>query len=600
MIIEKKFEIAKVFFNKGLEEFNKKKYYLAEEFYKKSLLELPDRVSTLTNLSATQIKLGKFKESLHNSKKSIEIDEQNLDGWLNYGSSNLYLKKYNEALDCFQNVLKINNNKIEAIINLAVTYEKIKKYDLAIKNFIRAKEIDKYYEFAYSHYIKLKLKLCDWSNVNEELDEFNNLLLTKKIVASPLISLTTSDDPYIHASCSEKYIDLTLPKLIEYRFNKIDVSKRKINIGYFSSDFRKHAVSYLIRDLFLNHDKSKFNLIGLNNNQHLDDDITIEIKKNFDHFVNISSLSDQEVLKICKEFNLDIAVDLNGYTGDARTGLFNNKIAPIQVNFLGYPGSMHMKSYDYIIVDKEVINQKSKNVFTESLVMLPGTYQINSRRKNILRNNDLKRTDHGLPSEGIVFCCFNRSHKILPIIFNSWMNILTKVEKSVLWLFHDNEISSNNLIEEAKKRGVPSSRIIFAEEKSFDEHIERQKLADIFLDTYPYNAHTTCIDAIWGGLPVVTLQGDSFSSRVASSILKSLNLDDLVTNTFENYESKAIELSQNKEKLYTIKKAINEKKLTSNVFKTEIYTKYLESAYERMIFNYNNLIKNENIIINHN
>lgn len=597
MVKDDNFELAKLFFNNGIEEFKKKNYLLAEEFYNKSLKELPDRVSSITNLSAVQLKLGKYNEALINSKKSVEIDENNLDGWLNYGSAYLFLNKYNEALDCFLKILKIDNSKIEVILNLALTYEKLKKYNLAIEQALRAKEINKYFEFAFGYYIKLKLKICNWDNIDEEINEFNTLLKEKKIICSPLISLTTSDDPLTHAMCSEKYIEKSFPNIIINDFNTVDISKRKINIGYFSSDFRKHAVSFLVRDLFLYHDKTKFNLVGYNLNKNLDDNITFEIKENFNQFLNISTLNDEEAVKLIKAHQLDIAVDLNGYTENARTNLFINKIAPIQVNFLGYPGSMHLDCYDYIITDKIIINERSKNVFKESLVIMPDSYQINSRR-NDLAKNDIKRIDYNLPDDQTIFCCFNRSHKILPSIFNSWMNILKRVEKSVLWLFYDNQIASTNLIDQAKKRGVNHNRIIFAEECEFEDHLERQKLADIFLDTFPYNAHTTCIDAIWAGLPVITLQGNSFSSRVASSILNSLNLNELITSSLYEYELKAIELANDNEKLLKVKKAINEKKINSNLFKTDIYTKYLENAYEEMIFNHNEMKSKKDILIN--
>jgi predicted O-linked N-acetylglucosamine transferase (SPINDLY family) len=297
-----------------------------------------------------------------------------------------------------------------------------------------------------------------------------------------------------------------------------------------------------------------------------------------------------------REVGIDIAVDLNGITGSARTGIFSYRAAPIQVNYLGYPGTMGAKYIDYIIADPTLIPIESEQYYSEKIVYLPNTYQPNDRRRLIAKKLFTKE-ELGLPKESFVFCCFNNNFKITPNTFDGWMRILKAVKNSILWLLEDNPIAALNLQKEAKIRGIDPKRLIFAKRMILSDHLARHQVADLFLDTLPYNAHTTASDSLWAGLPVLTCMGESFPSRVSASLLNAIELPELITTTQEQYEIKAIELATNPEKLKDIKKKLERNKLTTALFDTPRFTKHIEAAYKQMYERYQADLPPSNIYI---
>jgi hypothetical protein len=284
---------------------------------------------------------------------------------------------------------------------------------------------------------------------------------------------------------------------------------------------------------------------------------------------------------------IDIAVDLKGHTQDARTSIFANRAAPIQINYLGYPASMGVDYIDYILVDKMLIDKNNVDSFTEKIIYLPNSYQVNDENRKVSKRV-FSKSECGLPETGFVFCCFNNNYKITPEMFDVWMKILIAVEGSVLWLFEDNPWAKDNLIQEAMKRGVPSNRLVFAKKIEISEHLARHQLADLFLDTVPCNAHTTASDALWMGLPVLTMQGNTFAGRVASSLINTIGLPELITQSLTEYENLAIELAKDEETLTALKKKLEYNRIKSPLFDTKRYTKNLESAYLMIYEKYSN------------
>jgi predicted O-linked N-acetylglucosamine transferase (SPINDLY family) len=307
-------------------------------------------------------------------------------------------------------------------------------------------------------------------------------------------------------------------------------------------------------------------------------------------------MSDIEIAQSSRDLNIDIAVDLTGFTQDARTGIFSYRPAPIQVNYLGFPGTMGADYIDYIIADKTLIPLDAQSSYTEKVAYLPNSYQANDRKRAIAEKK-FTRHQLGLPEDEFVFCCFNNNFKILPVTFASWMRILKAVEGSVLWLLADNPTAKNNLIKEATARGLDSCRLIFAERMPLPEHLARHRQADLFLDTLPYNAHTTCSDALWAGLPVLTLMGSTFPGRVGASLLKAIDLPELITNTQEEYEAMAIELAINPQKLRDIKLKLARNRLTTPLFDTPLFTKNLETIYTKMMERYQADLQPDHITI---
>jgi predicted O-linked N-acetylglucosamine transferase (SPINDLY family) len=320
------------------------------------------------------------------------------------------------------------------------------------------------------------------------------------------------------------------------------------------------------------------------------------ISSAFNQFIDVGFKSDQDIALMSRKIGIDIAVDLAGFTGLARTGIFSYRAAPIQVNYLGYPGTMAAKYIDYIIADQTLIPLESQKYYSEKILYLPNSYQVNDRRR-IVAEKVFTREELGLPKEGFIFCCFNNNHKITPNTFNGWVRILKAVEGSVLWLLEDNPIAMLNLHKEAQIRGINSNRLIFAKRLNVAEHLARHRMADLFIDTLPYNAHTTASDALWAGLPVLTCMGESFASRVAASLLNAIELPELITRTQEQYEATAIELATTPEKLKSIKEKLERNKLTTALFDTPRFTKNIEAAYKQIYERYQADLSPSNIYV---
>jgi len=443
--------------------------------------------------------------------------------------------------------------------------------------------------------LHIKMKICSWSGLAEALEDISKKVVASKKVINPFPLLALNDDALLHKKSSEIYIQS------KYPFNPIlePILKRppsqKIRVGYFSADFKNHPVAFLIAELFELHDRSQFEIYGFSLVKAADE-MRDRLQLAFDHSIEAQGMSDIEIAQLSRSLNIDIAVDLTGFTQDARTGIFSHRAAPIQLNYLGYPGTLGADYMDYIIADKTLIPLDAQSSYTEKVVYLPNSYQVNDR-KRIISDRQFTRQELGLPEDRFVFCCFNNNFKILPATFTSWMRILKATEGSVLWLLQDNSWVVENLKKEAQKQGVDAQRLVFADRLPISEHLARHSQADLFLDTFPYNAHTTTSDALWVRLPVLTLAGKSFASRVAASLLNAIGLPELITSTQEEYEVLAIELAMNPHKLADIKLKLAKNRLTAPLFDTPLFTKNLETAYIKIVERYQNDLGPDHISI---
>jgi predicted O-linked N-acetylglucosamine transferase (SPINDLY family) len=425
------------------------------------------------------------------------------------------------------------------------------------------------------------MKISSWAGFEKSLENISQKVSEgeKTTVPFPLLALT--DDALLLKQSSEIYssqiypLNLSLGEISKYP------RRNKIILGYFSADFHDHATSYLMAELFELHDKQRFELVAFSFGPIANDAMRQRLIGAFDHFYEVGSMSDIEIAKLSRELSIDIAIDLKGFTKNSRTGIFSCRAAPIQVNYLGYPGSMGSKYIDYLIADKSLIPDQSQQFFSEKIVYLPNSYQANDT-KRLISNEQFTREEFGLPENDFVFCCFNNNYKILPTTFCGWMNILNSVPRSVLWLLKDNPWAVENLKKEAEKCGVSQERLVFAERISLPDHLARHRQADLFLDTFPCNAHTTASDALWGGLPVLTRQGQSFASRVAASLLNAVGLPELITATQSEYEALAINLATNAQKLADIKQNLTNNRLSTSLFDTQSFINGLEVAYRKM------------------
>jgi predicted O-linked N-acetylglucosamine transferase (SPINDLY family) len=393
--------------------------------------------------------------------------------------------------------------------------------------------------------------------------------------------LGVSDSPHDQLLCSRTWARDKCPASPVPIWKGERYRHDRIRVAYLSADFRMHPMSYLIVGLFEHHDRGRFETIGISFGPDDRSEIRTRVKGAFEDFIDVRSKSDLEVARLMRELEVDIAVDLMGYTQYDRMGILALRPAPVQVSYIGFPGTMGADFIDYILADRFVIPEEHHACYTEKVVYLPDTYLANDS-KRVIADRTPARAEAGLPEQGFVFCSFNNNYKISPPVFDVWMRLLDKVEGSVLWLLESNAVAVRSLRQEAANRGIAPERLVFAPIVKVEEHLARHRLADLFLDTLPYNAHTTACDALWAGLPVVTCLGTTFVGRVAASLLNAIGLNELITRSLEEYEALALELATNRKRLAGIKSKLAQNRETYPLFDTDRFRRHIEAAYTTM------------------
>jgi predicted O-linked N-acetylglucosamine transferase (SPINDLY family) len=555
-----------------------KRYEEALASNERALKLKPDYVEAWSNRANVLQDLKRYDEAIAHYDQALELKPDFAEAWSNKGNTLHELKRYDEAIGHYDHALDLKPNYAEAWSNKGLTLRELKRYDEAIAHYDQALDLRPDIDWVFGDLLHTKMKICSWLALSESLEIISKKVMANEKVANPFSLLALSDDPLLHQQCAKIYAQDRFPHNPALGPLVKSPASQKIRIGYFSADFYNHATGYLMAELFELHDKNQFDLIGFSFGPITNDEMRQRLKKTFDQFIEVGNKSDIEITQLCRNLNIDIAVDLKGFTQDSRTRIFSYRAVPIQVNYLGYPGTMGAEYMDYIVADITLIPPDSQSYYSEKVVYLPNSYQVNDRKRAI-SDKQFTRQDLGLPENEFVFCCFNNNYKILPATFASWMRILRAVDGSVLWLFKDNPLVVENLKKESGKQGIAANRLVFAERLPLPEHLARHRQADLFLDTLPYNAHTTASDALWTGLPVLTLMGQSFASRVAASLLNAIGLPELITNTQEEYEALAIELATNPQKLVEIKLKLANNRLTTPLFDTPLFTKNLEAAY---------------------
>jgi predicted O-linked N-acetylglucosamine transferase (SPINDLY family) len=499
------------------------------------------------------------------------------------------LSHYDRALKLKPDFAEAYNDKGNSLIEL-------KRYEEALFNYYQAIKLKPDYEYLSGTILHTKMFMCNWQNFKVNVKSLSLQINENKKSSFCLAVLALTDSPSIQRKSSEIWINDKYP--FNSLLDPILKSKRrdKIKIGYYSPDFREHPVAHLLIELLELHDKNQFELFGFYFGPPDSSKMHKRISSAFNQFIDVELKSDKDIALISRELGIDIAVDLTGFTESARTDIFSYRAAPIQVNYLGYPGTTGAEYIDYIIADPIIIPSESQQYYSEKVVYLPNSYQANDRQRSIT-NKVFTKDELGLPKDSFVFCCFNNNYKITPNTFDGWVRILKAVKGSVLWLLEDNPIAALNLRKEAQFRGLDPNRLVFAKRANPPEHLARHRAADLFIDTLPYNAHTTASDALWAGLPVLTCKGESFASRVAASLLNAIELPELITTTQEQYEATAIELATNPEKLKDIKNKLERNRLTTALFDTPRFTKHIEAAYKQMYERYQADLQPNNIYI---
>ena len=426
--------------------------------------------------------------------------------------------------------------------------------------------------------------ICNWDSIAKDVNLIPELgTLDKNVSPFSLLSLEDAPDRHLTRSkiyAKAMYLQKPLPP-------KDRPSKRpkRIRIGYFSTDFKEHPVAYLIAKVLEQHNRDQFEVFGYSIYGSSSCIMRQRLKKSFDSFTDVQSMSDRDIALQARQDKIDIAIDLNGYTQNARTGIFAYRAAPIQINYLGYPGSMGTDFIDYIVADQHLIPSESQKYFSEKQIYLPDVY-VPTDNTLPFSNEPPSRFDLGLPYDSFVFCAINNSYKVNQRVFDIWMSLLKNVSDSVLWLLETNKIVKANLEKEANKRGVTSDRLVFAKNVSHEKYLSQFHQADLFLDTFPYSAGATASNALWAGLPIVTKSGQSYTARMAGSMLNAVGLPELITETEKDYEALILELATNPKKLSEVKEKLANNRLTQPLFNTELYTKHLENGYQQAYQNY--------------
>ncbi len=572
-----------------------KDYENARIIFKKAISIKPVHFNEHNNLGNIYFEIKRYNEAIENYDLALKI---NPDFALTYYNKAKVLQKINLIEDSvinYKKAISLNKNYSEAYKNLGNIYLDLKTLDKSIYNHEKALKINPRIKFLSGTIFQSKCGLCDWDNFENNKKILEKEILDRKKSASPFSVLLLYDSPSLQMQASSIYLESEFEK--SKSLKKERDQNKKIRIAYYSSDFHNHATMYLMANLFELHDKSKFEIYAFSFGPDDNSKIRKRVIKSFDKFIDVKEKTIQEIVKISRELNIDIAIDLKGFTKDNRFELFIERCAPIQISYLGFPSTTGSDCIDYLIADKMVIPVQNKKYYSEKIIYLPNTYQVNDSTLSI-SEKEFSRKEFGLPEDSFVYCCFNNTYKILPEMFHTWIKILDKVQNSVLWLLVDNDIVKNNLKKILVSKGIDQDRLLFANRMMHSEHLARLKLADLFLDTYPCNAHTTASDSLRSCLPIITLRGNSFASRVTSSLLSSVGLDKLITNTKQEYEELAVKIATENDYFIKIKNELKNNIKTKPLLNTRMFTKNLEKAYFNVYENYINNKIPETIEIN--
>ena len=595
--INPKFIEAYINIGVALKQINKNQE--AIEYWKEAIQLKKNNPRAYNNIGNVYFEMNKLEISIEYYNNAISFDNKFYNAYFNRGNAKQKMNLLTESIKDYTEAIRINNNYAEAYVARGNSLRSLNKLSDTLRDYEKGYKINPNYQNLFGNIFYIKKNLCDWKNYENEYLFLNNSIQKENKMINPFISLSTFNSSKIQKKIATEHFQKKFKKKISVSknilFKNINI-KDKIKIGYYSSDFKNHAMSQLLAGLFETHNRDEFEIIGFSLIQNKNDEMKERIIKSFDTFIDVSTKSEKEIAEISRNLNIDIAVDLMGYTKSNRFEIFIEKCAPIQINFLGYPGTLGSDCIDYIIADKTLISKEDEEYYSEKIIYLPDTYQSNDS-KRIISKKKFSRKDFNLPDDKFIFCCFNKKYKIDPNMFEIWMNILKKVNNSVLWLLDDENESTTNLLFETELKNVDPKRIIFSKKIPTHEHLARHSLADLFLDTFPYGAHTTASDALWSGLPVLTKKGNSFASRVASSLLKAISMDELITSTDQEYQDLAVKLATDKKQLNLIKDKLSKNIKTEPLFNTVLFTSNIEKAYKLANNKFVNNLPPENIKI---
>jgi predicted O-linked N-acetylglucosamine transferase (SPINDLY family) len=598
----------------------------------------PAAPAILLNRGNVLFQLERVGEALASYQRSLELSPGNAEAHFNSGNALLSLKRYDEALRSYDEAIAVSADFAKAHYYRGNALRRLKRPEESLASYARALHIDPCYAEAVcgignaqrdlnqvlealAHYdqalqldpqcaeaaivclerlfeavpdcaaeynyalgmmLHARLMCCDWRDYEPMTAALVVGVNRGRRVTQPSLFTAASESLQAQLQCARMFVEDNWSAVAVPSWSGTHYAHERIRLAYISADFREHPVSLLMTGVFETHDRERFDVIAISLRAEEASATGRRVKAAFDRFIDVTKSSDQEVASLLRQLEIDVAVDLTGYTDGCRPGIFAHRAAPVQVNYLGYPGTLAAPYIDYLIADDIVVPAADKAYYTEKIVYLPHCYQPNDAKRTIAEHTPI-RTECGLPERGFVFCCFNSHFKITPTMFDVWMRLVRANEGSVLWLAQGRDSAMRNLRQEAITRGIAEERLVFAPRlPDLQNHLARYRLADLFLDTLPFNAHTTASDALWAGLPVLTCRGRSMAARVASSLLTAIDLPELISSSVPDYETRALRLAATPALLAQLRARLAHNRTTHPLFDADGFRKHLEAAYTTM------------------
>ncbi len=552
----------------------------ALQSYDRALALHPDHADAQNNRGNVLQTLRRYGEAVQCYDRALAVRGNFPQALCSRGDALRALNRFDEALDSYARAIALQPDHADSHYNRALTLQSLKRFDEALQDFDAALSARLDHPYALNGVAECVMRLCDWGRRDETAACLAEDVEHAASVVFPFPLANYSSDPVLLRRAAEHFVadgtPLVPPATTHDPARRTD---RRLRIAYVSGDFRNHPMSHLIAELFELHDRKRVEVLVVSFGPDDKSPARARIAAAADAFHDVQDRSAEEIAALLTDLQVDVAVDLMGYTQDARPAIFCTRPAPVQISYLGFATTTGAPWMDYVIADPVVLPFEDQAFFTEQIVHLPDTYWVNDRRLRIAERAP-GRTDAGLPPNGFVFCCFNNAAKITPAVFDIWMRLLAQVPGSVLWLFSESQTAEANLRKEAQTRGIDPGRLVFAAPAARDEHLARHRLADLFLDTLPYCAHTTASDALWAGLPLLTCKGTTFAGRVAASLLSAAGLPELITTNPADYEATALRLARDPAALAELRRRLEDGRDSCALFDTPRFARHMESAYE--------------------
>ncbi|MGE5453045.1 MAG: tetratricopeptide repeat protein [Acidobacteriota bacterium] len=554
--------------------------------YQQALALNPKLAAAANHLAVALSRQGDHEGALRAADLAIEHapPESDLlaDAHDTQGNALRHLQRLPEALASYELALALRPQHLSYLANRCSVLEDMDRYEDALAALREIRSLDPHFKCIDGRLLHAQRRCLDWRDIRPLTHKVIRDTLAGHQSDTPLNMLAVTASASVQLACARQALADQPPVSRQALPLRSRAPGDKIRIAYVSADLREHAVSYLMAGVFEQHDRSQFEVTAISLRPPQDSDMGRRVEAAFDTFVDVSTWSDAQIIDHMRKQGYDIAVDLMGLTFGARPGIWAHGIAPVQVSYLGYPGTTGAPYMDVILADETVIPPEQQVHYSEKVVYLPDCFQANDRRR-IVAERAPSRSEMGLSDDAFVFCAFNNLYKIGPDTFDSWARILVHVPGSVLWLVDDQDVVRRHAQQEAHARGIDPSRLVFAKRATYAEHLARMKQADLFLDTLPFNAGTTASDALWAGLPVLTQSGEAFASRMAASLLRAAGLPELITSDADQYEALAVQLAKHPAQLQALRQRLVDHRLTCPLFDTASFTRKLEAAFRNML-----------------